>query len=137
MYADRALERLPESDEADKGSIAKTEDGYTDERKVVSPEPPPLKPERQFFRSAPRPSIGRPPGLHPAIWRMVVYQLVFFFILILASLSTFIDLIRHRTSPTSFGTQHIAILLVAWCPAIVFGCLPGVRNPFFPKHCCA
>jgi hypothetical protein len=50
MYADRALERLPESDEADKGSIAKTEDGYTDERKVVSPEPPPLKPERQFFR---------------------------------------------------------------------------------------
>lgn len=50
MYADRALERLPETDEADKGSIAETEGGYTDERKVVSPEPPPLKPERRFFR---------------------------------------------------------------------------------------
>src|SRR5260221_5639238 len=89
----------------------------------------------------PRPSIGRPPGLHPAIWRMVVFQLcvtafrfppfrlynadivirrVFFFILILATLSTLIDLIRDRPVPTAFGTQHIAILLVAWCPAIIF-----------------
>jgi hypothetical protein len=50
LYADRTLERLPETDEADKASIAKTEGGYTDERKVVSPEPPPLKPERLFFR---------------------------------------------------------------------------------------
>jgi hypothetical protein len=50
MYTDRALERLPEADEADQGSIAKTEGGYADERKVVSPEPPPLKPERQFYR---------------------------------------------------------------------------------------
>lgn len=46
---------------------------------------------------------------------------VFFFILILASLSTVIDLIRDRTVPTAFGTQHFAIILVAWCPAIVFG----------------
>jgi hypothetical protein len=51
---------------------------------------------------------------------MVVLR-VFFFILILASLSTVIDLIRDRTAPTAFGTQHFAILLVAWCPAIVFG----------------
>jgi hypothetical protein len=46
-------------------------------------------------------------------------------------------LIRDRTVPTAFGTQHFAILLVAWCPAIVFGYLPGVRNPFLPQHCCA
>jgi uncharacterized membrane protein len=46
---------------------------------------------------------------------------VFFFILILASLSTVIDLIREQTVPTAFGTQHFAILLVAWCPAVVFG----------------
>lgn len=46
---------------------------------------------------------------------------VFFFILILASLSTLIDLARDRGSPTPFGTQHFAILLVAWCPAIIFG----------------
>jgi hypothetical protein len=65
---------------------------------------------------------------------MVVFQLVFFFILILASLSTVIDLIRDRAIPSTFGTQHVAILLVAWCPAIVFGYLPGVRNPFLPQH---
>ena len=50
---------------------------------------------------------------------------VFFFILILASLSTVIDLIGNRTVPTAFGTQHFAILLVAWCPAIVFGSFPS------------
>jgi hypothetical protein len=46
---------------------------------------------------------------------------VFFFVLILASLSTLIDLIKDQVIPGEFGTQHIAILLVAWCPAIVFG----------------
>jgi hypothetical protein len=46
---------------------------------------------------------------------------IFFFILILASLSTVIDMIRGRTVPLAFGTQHFAILLVAWCPAVVFG----------------
>jgi hypothetical protein len=50
----------------------------------------------------------------------IVIRRVFFFILILATLSTLIDLIRDRPAPTAFGTQHIAILLVAWCPAIIF-----------------
>ena len=52
---------------------------------------------------------------------MLVVLRIFFFILILASLSTVIDLIRDQTIPTAFGTQHFAILLVAWCPAMVFG----------------
>jgi hypothetical protein len=52
---------------------------------------------------------------------LLIVSRVFFFILILASLSTVIDLIRDRPVPTAFGTQHFAILLVAWCPAIVFG----------------
>jgi len=136
---DRALEGLPEDNGADKCSIVKSEGDSADECKVVSPEfsEPPLKPVRQFYRSAPRPSVGRPPGLHPAILSMVVFQLVFFFILILASLSTVIDLFRDQMIPSAFGTQHIAILLVAWCPAIVFGCLSGVRKPFLPQHCFA
>jgi len=136
----RALEGLPEADGADKDSIVGSDEGdFADECKVVSPDSPEpsLKPVRQFFRSAPRPSVGRPPGLHPAIVSMVVFQLVFFFILVLASMSTVIDLIRDRVAPVAFGTQHFAILLVAWCPAIVFGYLPGVRNPFLPQHCCA
>jgi hypothetical protein len=136
---DRALDKLPEVDGADGDSVMlkSEEDDFVDGCKAMSPDypEPPLKPVRQFYRSAPRPSIGRPPGLHPAIVSMVVYQLLFFFILILASLSTVIDLIRGRTVPIAFGTQHFAILLVAWCPAIVFGYLPGVRNPFLPQHC--
>ncbi|KAF8480266.1 hypothetical protein DFH94DRAFT_741603 [Russula ochroleuca] len=135
-YVDRALEGLPEDDGADKGSIMKGGDDFVDECEMVSPDSlePPLKPVRQFYRSPPRLFVGRPPGLHPAIISMVVFQLVFFFILILASLSTVIDLIRDRAIPSTFGTQHVAILLVAWCPAIVFGYLPGVRNPFLPQH---
>ena len=48
-YTDRALEGLPETDEAEKASVLKSEGEFTDERKVVSPEPP-LKPERRFYR---------------------------------------------------------------------------------------
>jgi len=137
-YMDRALEGLPEVNGADKGSIMKSDDGdFADECKMMSPDSPPLKPVRQFYRSAPRPSIGRPPGLHPAILSMVVFQLAFFFILVLASLSTVIDLIRDKITPAAFGTQHLAVLLVAWCPAIVFGYLPGVRNSFLPQQCCS
>lgn len=138
-YMDRALEKLPEVDGADRDSIMmrSEEDNSVDEYKTISADSQeqPLKPVRQFYRSAPRPSIGRPPGLHPAILSMVVFQLVFFFILVLASLSTIIDLIKARAVPMAFGTQHFAILLVAWCPAIVFGYLPGVRNPYLPQHC--
>ena len=50
----------------------------------------------------------------------IVVRRVFFFILILATLSTLIDSIQDRPAPTAFGTQDIAILLVAWCPAIIF-----------------
>jgi len=130
------LERLPEVDEvgAEKGQVVKGGGcGFAAECKTMELAEPPLKPERQFYRSPLRPSGGRPPGLHPAIWRMVVFQLVFFFILILASLSTLIDLVKDRTTPVAFGTQHVSILLVAWCPAIVFGWLPGTRTPFLPR----
>jgi hypothetical protein len=48
-YTDRALAGLPETDEAEKASVLKSEGDFTDERKVVSPEPP-LKPERLFYR---------------------------------------------------------------------------------------
>lgn len=41
--------------------------------------------------------------------------------LLLASISTIIDVVRGRTIPTPFGTQHVALLLVAWGPVIVFG----------------
>lgn len=158
-YTDRVLEGLPELDEAEKGSVLKSEGEFMDERKVVSPEPP-LKPERQFYRmwflvlrrmqrniksntSQDRP-LALPLVVHQAFIQLsgawsssscasrfsfciyfpynadIVVRRAFFFILILATLSTLIDLIRDRPAPTAFGTQHIAILLVAWCPAIIF-----------------
>jgi hypothetical protein len=39
----------------------------------------------------------------------------------LASITTIIDVAGHYVEPTPFGTQHIALLLAAWGPAIVFG----------------
>ncbi|KAI0305306.1 hypothetical protein B0F90DRAFT_1815539 [Multifurca ochricompacta] len=132
-YTDHVLAELPEVDEADPNSIAKGE--FTDELKVVLMDPPEprLKPVRQFYRSAPRPSVGRPPGLDPAIWRLVAFQLAFFLILVLASLGTLIDLAKDQT-PAPFGTQHIALLLVAWCPALIFGSLFSRRSqPIFPS----
>jgi hypothetical protein len=103
---DRTLEKLPEVDGADRDSIMlrSEEDVFMDGYKSISPDSPEpsLKPVRQFYReqlftrrllqiklsfndhtgSAPRPSIGRPPGLHPAILSMVVFQLcvvIFFY----------------------------------------------------------
>jgi len=161
-YTDRALEGLPEVDEAEKGSILKSEGGFTDERKGgVSPEPR-LKPERQFYRmwflilrrlrqniksnTSQDRLLALLSVVHQAFIQLsgawsssscalrfsfffspfrlcnadIVIRRVFFFILILATLSTLIDLIRDRPAPSAFGTQDIAILLVAWCPAIIF-----------------
>ena len=39
----------------------------------------------------------------------------------LAGVSTLIDVIIQRPTPTPFGTQHIALLCTAWGPAVVFG----------------
>ena len=38
-----------------------------------------------------------------------------------ACISTVIDVANHRPTPTPFGTQHVALLLVAWGPVVVFG----------------
>ena len=53
MYMDRALERLPEVNGTDKGSITESDEGdFADECKMGSPDypEPPLKPVRQFYR---------------------------------------------------------------------------------------
>ena len=41
----------------------------------------------------------------------------------LTCISTVIDVATHRPTPTPFGTQHIALLLAAWGPVVVFGVL--------------
>ncbi|KAH7883421.1 hypothetical protein F5I97DRAFT_242028 [Phlebopus sp. FC_14] len=68
------------------------------------------------------------PSLAPAIWRLLLFQMAFFSIEILSSISTIVDVARHRTTPSPFGTQHVALILDAWGPLIVFGQLPAIRQ---------
>ena len=48
------------------------------------------------------------------------FRSCFFTILVLAGLSTWIDL-AHGRGPSQFGTQDVALLLTAYGPLIVFG----------------
>lgn len=70
-----------------------------------------------------------PPSLAPAIWRMILFQFGLTAIQVLSCITSWIAVIAHRP-PTAFGTQHIALLLAAWGPVIVFGHLPAVRKTF-------
>jgi hypothetical protein len=44
----------------------------------------------------------------------------------LACISTVIDVATRRPTPTPFGTQHIALLLAAWSPVVVFGMFSSI-----------
>ncbi|KAJ4468776.1 hypothetical protein J3R30DRAFT_3304490 [Lentinula aciculospora] len=68
------------------------------------------------------------PSPRPALWRIVIFQLSFTLILVLACISTLIDVISRRTQPMPFGTQHVALLLAAWSPVVVFGSIPPNRR---------
>ncbi|KAF9239296.1 hypothetical protein BU15DRAFT_46861 [Melanogaster broomeanus] len=81
---------------------------------------------RSSSRFAARPS--QPTNLAPAIWRLLLFQMAFAITQCLAALSTIMDVSQHRTTPTPFGTQHVALVLVGWGPAVVFGHLPVVRR---------
>ncbi|VDC07392.1 unnamed protein product [Peniophora sp. CBMAI 1063] len=63
-----------------------------------------------------------------ALWHIVALQFVFICIIILAGLTTWVDLAHHPDAPTSFGTQHVALVLAGWGPFFVFGHIPVVRN---------
>lgn len=52
----------------------------------------------------------------------------FFIIQCLAGLSTVIDVARHQPTPTPFGSQHVALILVGWGPAVVFGEYTALRS---------
>ncbi|KAI0053199.1 hypothetical protein FA95DRAFT_939824 [Auriscalpium vulgare] len=144
-YKGRTLDGLREEEEGehdtgsekDGKSVLKEELQFDEEPEIGE------RVTRQFYRSARR-TLRRPITLAPVIWRLVVFQLyvapsslsnevlrltpprsAFFFILVLAALTTLIDLGKGRQS-TPFGSQHFALLLAAWGPIIVFGHLPGV-----------
>lgn len=72
----------------------------------------PVGPWRQI------PPISSCPG---PLWRVVIFQLFLSLTQIIAAVSSLNDLAMHKSTPSSFGTQHVALLLVAWGPCLVFG----------------
>jgi len=70
-----------------------------------------------------------PAHYSPKVWRILLFQMLSSVTQILASLSSLIDIITHRDTPTPFGTQHVALLLAAWAPCIAFGVRPWGQQP--------
>ncbi|CCM04739.1 uncharacterized protein FIBRA_06928 [Fibroporia radiculosa] len=70
-----------------------------------------------------------PPSAHDsaAVWRILVFQLVLSFTQILATISSLVEITWGEDLSSSIGTQHVALLLVAWAPAIAFGAPPWTR----------
>ncbi|GLB39121.1 hypothetical protein LshimejAT787_0602830 [Lyophyllum shimeji] len=72
------------------------------------------------------------PTITPVVYRIITFQLAFTIIQPLSSLTTLIDVIKHRT-PAPFGTQHVALLLSAWGPVVIFMRWPDMLKPYTPR----
>lgn len=57
----------------------------------------------------------------PAIHSRRKQLSAFVFIQFLSFMTTFVDLVSGRRTPSPFGTQYVALLLAAWCPVFIFG----------------
>ena len=94
-----------------------------------------LSPRRMSFSTlamGPRRPRRPPPNLSPAVWRIILFQVCFVTVQILAAVSTLVDVATSRPVPTPLGSQHFALLLAAWGPVIIFGHLPTVRRNLIP-----
>ncbi|PPR02268.1 hypothetical protein CVT24_011617 [Panaeolus cyanescens] len=67
----------------------------------------------------------------PLLTQITIFS-AFIVVQFLACLSTIIDVAKRRPTPSPMGTQHVALLLAAWGPVIVFGHLPAVRHNLWP-----
>ncbi|KAI1798118.1 hypothetical protein LXA43DRAFT_875791 [Ganoderma leucocontextum] len=61
------------------------------------------------------------------VWRILFFQLLSSAAQIVATLSSLVDMSKQHNPPAPFGTQHVALLLVAWLPLVSF----GVRWPWW------
>ncbi|THU94726.1 hypothetical protein K435DRAFT_724365 [Dendrothele bispora CBS 962.96] len=97
------------------------------------------RPQIDSFHNTPSPlplSNGPPSRHDPSplpcslshLWKMIIFQLSFLLVLLLACISALIDVIAQRDSPSPFGTHHIALLLTVWIPVILIGHIPVVRK---------
>jgi len=78
-----------------------------------------------------QPERGAKFKLGSALGRLVLFQIAFFAIQLLASLSSILDIVHGSITP--FGTQHVALLLAAWGPLLIFGAF-GSLDLFFSAH---
>lgn len=64
-----------------------------------------------------------PPRLSSAgpLWRIIAFQLFLSLSQIIAPISSLNDMATHKANPSPFGTQHVALLMMAWAPCLVFG----------------
>ncbi|KAI0746881.1 hypothetical protein C8Q80DRAFT_1105646 [Daedaleopsis nitida] len=69
------------------------------------------------------------PDLTRMVWRILFFQFFSSTTQIVATITSLVDMFTQRTPPTPFGTQHVALLLVALAPPIAFGILPWRRTP--------
>ncbi|KAK7451095.1 hypothetical protein VKT23_012771 [Stygiomarasmius scandens] len=94
--------------------------------------PPPKTPSSFGLGNSPQPSRHNPSPLSACsisnLWKMFIFQLSFFIVLVLACISTLIDVITHRDPPSPFGTHHVALLLTVWLPVILIGHIPVIRK---------
>ncbi|EKM56933.1 uncharacterized protein PHACADRAFT_254332 [Phanerochaete carnosa HHB-10118-sp] len=70
---------------------------------------------------------GQPPWLNdvpdpaPPLLRVVCFQLFLAASLVVCAVTSLVDIFAHHDPPTPFGTQHAALVLVAWGPALFMG----------------
>ncbi|KZP14931.1 hypothetical protein FIBSPDRAFT_896154 [Athelia psychrophila] len=143
VYENKEDMEMSDSDAYSSMRILKENDSFVGfKHKVFTEEFPPtggnaLKQRELYFSSKLEPGVSGPPqDFMPAIWRLVFFQVSFFSIEILAALSTIIDITANHGAPTPFGTQHVALLLAAWGPCIVFGHTPAIRRRLAGMLCC-
>ncbi|KAJ7763403.1 hypothetical protein B0H16DRAFT_493071 [Mycena metata] len=78
-------------------------------------------------RKVPTPTEYRNPSKLSSIVRsLIIFQFAIICIHLLSSITPLIDIIS--STPTAFGTQHVALVLAAWAPVIIFGPLSAVRS---------
>ncbi|CAK5267157.1 unnamed protein product [Mycena citricolor] len=68
----------------------------------------------------------QPSKLSPLLRNIVIFQFAIIATHILSVITPLVDL--SRTSPSEFGTQHVALVLAAWIPVVVFGFLPWIMD---------
>ncbi|KAJ7070391.1 hypothetical protein B0H15DRAFT_114822 [Mycena belliarum] len=75
-------------------------------------------------------SYKSPAELPSTVRSFLIFQFAIIAIHLLSSITPLIDAISSHAEPTALGTQHVALLLAAWAPVLIFGPLSAVRRQF-------